>query len=275
MKRLFSVFTAVCILTLGIHSAWAEETTQHVFDNADIFTEAEEEALEERIAQFQLDTKADAVVLTEEDGSVTDPELRAQDFYDENGFGLGENRSGVILYINMTTRDIAACASGETKYVLLRTDLDTVIDAGYDELSSGEYAGSMQAMLGKATSVIKRHEDSGEYEDGRYTGAHTAPDDQPLGGYPVFFLVTSAVGGVACAMLIYILVARRYGSPVRDAVNNIPGKTTKDLTVPQEIFVNKSDSVRHIPKDPPKSSGSSGFRTSSSGRSFSSSSWKF
>ena len=275
MKRLFSVIAAVCVLTLGVHSAWGEETTQHVFDNADIFTEAEEAELEARIAQFQLDTKADAVVLTEADGSVTDPELRAQDFYDENGFGLGENRSGVILYINMTTRDITACASGETKYVLMNTDLDTVIDAGYDKLSSGEYAGSMHAMLGKATSVIERHEVSGEYEDGRYTGAHTAPDDQALGGYPVVFLIAGTVGGVVCAVLVYVLVARRYGSPVREAVYNLRGNTTMDLSVRQDIFVNKSVSVRHIPKNPPKISGSSGFRSSSSGRSFSSSSRKF
>lgn len=52
-----------------------------------------------------------------------------RNFYDANGFGLGSNRSGVILYINMETRDVVACASGETKYVLLNTDLDTVIDA--------------------------------------------------------------------------------------------------------------------------------------------------
>lgn len=275
MKRLFAVFTVVCILTLGVHSACAEEATQHVFDNADIFTEEEEKELEERIAQFQLDTKADAVVLTEEDSSVTDPELQAQDFYDENGFGLGESRSGVILYINMATRDIAACASGETKYVLLHTDLDTVIDAGYDQLSSGEYAGSMQAMLGKATSVIKRHEISGEYENGKYTGVHTAPDDQPLGGYPAVFLVAGGAGGLICAVLVYVLVARQYASPVRDSVYNIRGNTTMDLSVRQDIFINKSVSVRHIPRNPPSGSGSSGFRTSSSGRSFSSSSRKF
>ena len=84
--------------------------------------------------------RRNAAILTEQDGSVNDPELRTQDFYDANGFGLGSNRSGVILYINMETRDVVACASGETKYVLLNTDLDTVIDAGYDELADGEYA---------------------------------------------------------------------------------------------------------------------------------------
>ena len=164
MKRLISALAAVFVMTLCLTPALGAEPEQHVFDNADIFTDAEEAELEKRIEQFQADVQADAVILTEQDGSVNDPELRAQDFYDANGFGLGSNRSGVILYINMETRDVVACASGETKYVLLNTDLDTVIDAGYDELADGEYADSMHAMLGKATSVIKRHEVSGEYE---------------------------------------------------------------------------------------------------------------
>ena len=158
MKRLISAFAAVFVMTLCLTPAWGAEPEQHVFDNADIFIDAEEAELEKRIEQFQADVQADAVILTEQDGSVNDPELRAQDFYDANGFGLGSNRSGVILYINMETRDVVACASGETKYVLLNTDLDTVIDAGYDELADGEYADSMHAMLGKATSVIKRQD---------------------------------------------------------------------------------------------------------------------
>ena len=276
MKRLISAFAAVFVMTLCLTPAWGAEPEQHVFDNADIFTDAEEAELEKRIEQFQADVQADAVILTEQDGSVNDPELRAQDFYDANGFGLGSNRSGVILYINMETRDVVACASGETKYVLLNTDLDTVIDAGYDELVDGEYADSMHAMLGKATSVIKRHEVSGEYENGQYTGAHTAPDDQPLGGYPIVFLVAAVVAGSACTILVYVFVAKRYGTPVRDAVYNVRNNTTVDLSVRQDVFVNKSVSVRHIPKNPPsRSSGSSGFRTSSSGRSFSSSRRKF
>ena len=135
---------------------------------------------------------------------------------------------------------------------------------------------SMHAMLGKATSVIKRHEVSGEYENGQYTGAHTAPDDQPLGGYPIVFLVAAVVAGSACTILVYVFVAKRYGTPVRDAVYNVRNNTTVDLSVRQDVFVNKSVSVRHIPKNPPsRSSGSSGFRTSSSGRSFSSSRRKF
>lgn len=213
MKRLISALAAVFVMTLCLTPALGAEPEQHVFDNADIFTDAEEAELEKRIEQFQADVQADAVILTEQDGSVNDPELRAQDFYDANGFGLGSNRSGVILYINMETRDVVACASGETKYVLLNTDLDTVIDAGYDELADGEYADSMHAMLGKATSVIKRHEVSGEYENGQYTGAHTAPDDQPLGGYPIVFLVAAVVAGSACTILVYVFVAKRYGTP--------------------------------------------------------------
>lgn len=85
MKRLISALAAVFVMTLCLTPAWGAEPEQHVFDNADIFTDAEEAELEKRIEQFQADVQADAVILTEQDGSVNDPELRAQDFYDANG----------------------------------------------------------------------------------------------------------------------------------------------------------------------------------------------
>ena len=275
MKQMVAAFAAAFAIVGSLTFAWGEGEAQRVFDNADIFTEEEESLLEKRIDKFQVEVQADAVILTEKDGSVQDPELRAQDYYEAGGFGLGEQHSGIILYINMETRDIAACASGETKYVLLRTDLDTVIDAGYENLGSAEYADSMAAMLGEATSVIKRHEISGEYENGKYTGPHTAPDDRPARGYPTIFLVAAVVLGGACTVLVYVFVSHRYANPVREAVYNVQSNTQVDLTTRQDIFVNKTMSVRSLPKNPPSQLGSSGFRSSSSGRSFSSSSRKF
>lgn len=66
MKRLISAFAAVFVMTLCLTPAWGAEPEQHVFDNADIFTEAEEAELEKRIEQFQADVQADAVILTEQ-----------------------------------------------------------------------------------------------------------------------------------------------------------------------------------------------------------------
>ena len=55
MKRLISAFAAVFVMTLCLTPAWGAEPEQHVFDNADIFTDAEEAELEKRIEQFQAD----------------------------------------------------------------------------------------------------------------------------------------------------------------------------------------------------------------------------
>ena len=49
MKRLISAFAAVFVMTLCLAPAWGAEPEQHVFDNADIFTDAEEAELEKRI----------------------------------------------------------------------------------------------------------------------------------------------------------------------------------------------------------------------------------
>ena len=46
MKRLISAFAAVFVMTLCLTPAWGAEPEQHVFDNADIFTDAEEAELD-------------------------------------------------------------------------------------------------------------------------------------------------------------------------------------------------------------------------------------
>ena len=63
MKRLISAFAAVFVMTLCLTPAWGPEPEQHDFDNADIFTDAEEAELEKRIERFQADVQADASMI--------------------------------------------------------------------------------------------------------------------------------------------------------------------------------------------------------------------
>ena len=55
MKRLISAFAAVFVMTLCLTPAWGAEPEQHVFDNADIFTDAEEAELELELEPPQAD----------------------------------------------------------------------------------------------------------------------------------------------------------------------------------------------------------------------------
>ncbi len=274
MKRLFAAAAAGMVLFFSILPAAAEDGLPRVIDGADILTQEEEDRLEEVISGFQEEHGTDLVILTEEDAAVSDPELHAQDYYDLHGYGMGEERSGLILYVNMSTRDVAGCASGETKYLLSNQRLDYVIDAGFDDLAAGNYADSFQAMIREANRQISRGIDPNAGDRG-----HTyTPVYEQERSYPIMFLVVGAVVGAIGGGVLYLTVSKQYAAVSRDAIYNTRGNTRLDLTRDQDILVDTLLTSRVI-QDPPSSSGggrsSSRFRSSSSGRSFSRSSRKF
>ena len=61
----------------------------------------------------------------------------------------------MILYVNMATRDVAACASGDhVERCVGNRELDRVIDAGYTALADGDYYVSFSQMIGKASGIV-------------------------------------------------------------------------------------------------------------------------
>lgn len=267
MKRLFTAISVGFLtLTLLAAPALAEPADGRVFDHADILTEQQEEDLQATIENFQSYAMMDCVVLTEEDAAVSDPELHAQDYYDAAGFGLGEDRSGMILYVNMATRDVAACASGDAKEILGNRELDRVIDAGYTALADGDYYVSFSQMIGKASGIVG---------DARQTVAVPATARFEI-RIPIEIIAVGALFGGIVGICIYVVVSKRYQTPIREAIYDTRAKTDLRLIHDEDLFVNKFVTVRHIPRNPPSSgSGGSSFRSSSSRRSFSRSSRKF
>lgn len=94
MKRLLVL---VVLLVLFVNSAFAEPW--RVFDNADLSTEEEEEAIEKAITDFQRSTNMDFVVLSTDD-YLGETETVAQFFYRNGPFGFGSLASGYIYYFD-------------------------------------------------------------------------------------------------------------------------------------------------------------------------------
>lgn len=273
IKQALAALAASVVLFASVMPALAEGE-QRVFDNADILTDREEQLLEESIADFTAEYEADLVILTERDSSVSDPELHAQDYYDEQGFGVGEERSGMILYVNMSTREVVACASGETKYTLSNQRLDYVVDAGFDQLADGNYADSFLAMIDNAASWMPRGEDPNAGNPNHY---YTPVYEQRE--YPVVFLFAGVALGLISGGVMYKTIAKQYAAVSREATYQTQENTHLNLNRDNDVLIDTRMTSRLI-QNPSSSSGgsrtrSSGFRTSSSGRSFSSSRHRF
>lgn len=110
-------------------------------DQADLLTPEAEQALQEKLDRISEALQFDVVIVTcEHIGSRTPMEF-ADDYYDYNGFGYGEDFDGTALLVSMAERDwwISTCGYGQTA---LSDDyfLDFIDSSDFvNHLSNGDY----------------------------------------------------------------------------------------------------------------------------------------
>ena len=126
-----------------------EETAQTIPDNrllprltdeADLLSDSEEKDLLAKLDEISDRQKCDVVVATVNSLEGKTAMEYADDFYDYNGYGYGEDRDGIILVISMEDRDwwMSTCGYGITAF----TDAGQkyMSDKFIPMVSDGEYA---------------------------------------------------------------------------------------------------------------------------------------
>ena len=85
-------------------------------DQADLLPAEDEAALQEKLDSLSEALQFDIVIVTAEHIGTRTPMEFADDYYDYNGFGYGEDYDGVVLLISMAERDwwISTCGYGLT-----------------------------------------------------------------------------------------------------------------------------------------------------------------
>ncbi|MBQ6915779.1 MAG: TPM domain-containing protein, partial [Kiritimatiellae bacterium] len=126
----------------SIFAFYHDAVAPRVVDNADILTDAEEQQLTEQIADIRRDLKRDIVIYTDVTSYGFDHKTLAADFYDYNGYGYGDEREGVCLYIDMDPNDRGwfCCCTGSRTMALYTEDAANLIDdALYAYMAAGDY----------------------------------------------------------------------------------------------------------------------------------------
>ncbi|MBQ8669994.1 MAG: TPM domain-containing protein, partial [Oscillospiraceae bacterium] len=110
-KRLLSIL--FCLLTLvGLCSVTALAADQRVFDYSDVISAPDEALLEATIEALREETKLDWVILTVDDAGGRSSRQVADQFYLENGFGVGSDYSGALFLIDFDNGEIYISTCG-------------------------------------------------------------------------------------------------------------------------------------------------------------------
>lgn len=235
-----------------------------VIDRANLFSDAEIQQMQTIIQRIEEIHQVDMVVLTTNDvpDDYSEEMWRvrnyADDFYDQGGYGMGEDNSGMLILLDMNNRVIWISCGGVMMEYISESREEAILDRAYDHLSYGGYASGVQAALERVAYYMDKGREEGTFLYDAVTG-------QRLGG--IYNALTSAetliagIAGVAVAAVVYLSVNGSYNLRGSTYSYNRSANASVTLTEDQETF------VRQFVNRTPRNTGSHGPRGGSGGRS--------
>lgn len=145
IKRVLCFFICLLLFVNMIFPVAANQ--QRVYDDADLFTVQQETALEEKISQVKEQAALDLVIVTALSTGNKDAQAYADDFFDDGGFGMGDDNSGVLLLIDMGASEVAVSTTGYGIRLLSDARIDKILDEVVGFLIDGESALAAQAFV--------------------------------------------------------------------------------------------------------------------------------
>lgn len=220
-----------------------DRTLPLVVDNADVLTDAEESDFTAKLEALGGKYDLEIAIVTVDTYDGKDGQSYADDFYDYNGYGYGENDDGLMIVFNTGKvggkRNITLTTHGTAIEYVTDLERDVIFEMMITELTKGEYAAAFECFISEADSAIDP-------------------------STPVYFIPVSILIGFAVAFIIVKIQASKLKT-VRPKVDAASYVGNVQLTYQSDNFVYRNVSkVKRSSES--SSSGGSSTHTSSSGR---------
>lgn len=137
-KKLLSFILALLLCVSLIPAALADSDKSIVYDQEGLFDEFDTEIISGKLAELNRIYGVDVAVVTASSLDGKTAEEYADDFYDENEIGQGENKDGILLLISESERVWAISTSGSCIDAFTDSDLDYIVGNLLPYLSDGE-----------------------------------------------------------------------------------------------------------------------------------------
>lgn len=243
----------------------AAENLMRLTDQAELLNETQKESLGGMLDEISERQNCDVVILTTNSLNGKTAEAFADDYYDENGYGSGEQKDGILFLVSMENRDWAISTCGFGIDAFTDAGQEYIMDEVLPYLSDGKYEKAFERFAKLCDQFLAQAKEGEPYDVGHL----------PKGTVSLFWIPAD--------LLIGFLIALCMGNRKKSRLKSVRKKNeAKDYVVPgslriiadQEWLVNRTVSTRVIEKSNSGSGGSS-THTSSSGTTHGGSSGKF
>ncbi len=159
MRKITVILLSVLLLLSLTASASAYvyeegDRTALVNDFADLIPDYDEETLNYKLEQISETYECEVAVLTVNSTDGKDITAFADDYYDYNGFGWGDNDDGIMLVVDMGYREFAITTHGTAIDIFTDYNLVQIESAFVPYLSQGSYTEAFVAYYEKCADIF-------------------------------------------------------------------------------------------------------------------------
>lgn len=304
MKKINKTIILMCLFFIVITPVFAyadfipvERQLPRLVDDAYLLSEYEAEMLLEKLDEISEQERVDVVVVTVNSLDGKTSTEYADDFYDYNGYGMGDNDDGILLLVSMGDRDLATSTHGSAINIFSDYTQEYIIDQFIEDLGAGNYSIAFNTFADLCRDYIVQSKTvytdepdkpdtsgdyAGDYDDGltREGGLFRtirALFIRAVYMFPSYMtLVVILMGAIIAFIITGIMRSKLKSVRMQSSASNYVINNSLNITDSRDSFLYSSISKVKIQK-PSSSSSSGGSSThrSSSGRSHGGTSRKF
>lgn len=234
--------------------------SEKVYDFANLLTETEEEQLYNQVITYIENTNYDLALVTINENNKYSAMEYADDFFDYNDFGINSSRDGLLILIDMDTREIWVSTSGQAIKMYSDLRIDNIIDAGFNYLKNSKYYDCLSHMIDKMDYYFNLGVPSGNLD------MQIDEEGNPYYVKKIPYLMIFIISGAVCTIISLILYFKTSSKIKKQNTVTYINPNLSNLIKNDQFLTTHTSRIR-IESSSSSGGGGSSFHSSSSGRS--------
>lgn len=253
MLLVMSVSIMSVFLGFSVSSAAGKKS---VIDDAGLIKASDEKELDKKIKNIQKD-KFDVVILTVKSLDGKSAQDYADDYYDNNDYGLDNEKSGVLFLVSKGDRKYHISTKGAGIKAFTDYGIGRIKEEIRPYLSDGDYFNACDEFLNITKDFVKAYKDGTPYDTDN-------PYNEEI-DYVILEVIALVIAFVIALISVGIMRLRMNTAKPKGTAMEYIKKGSFKLTSEKDIFMYSTVTKTAKPKDNDNSAGGSTTHVSSSG----------
>lgn len=257
LRKLMLLVMSVSIMSVFLgFSVSSAAGKKSVIDDAGLIKASDEKELDKKIKNIQKD-KFDVVILTVKSLDGKSAQDYADDYYDNNDYGLDNEKSGVLFLVSKGDRKYHISTKGAGIKAFTDYGIGRIKEEIKPYLSDGDYFNACDEFLNITKDFVKAYKEGTPYDTDN-------PYNEEI-DYVILEVIALVIAFVIALISVGIMRLRMNTAKPKGTAMEYIKKGSFKLTSEKDIFMYSTVTKTAKPKDNDNSAGGSTTHVSSSG----------